>query len=31
VFAWYRDCAACEIAFDALRRTEKNVYMAELL
>jgi 4-diphosphocytidyl-2-C-methyl-D-erythritol kinase len=31
VFAWYKDRAACEIAFDALRRTEKSVYMAELL
>ncbi|MDR2295989.1 MAG: 4-(cytidine 5'-diphospho)-2-C-methyl-D-erythritol kinase [Clostridiales Family XIII bacterium] len=31
VFAWYRDRAACETAFDALRRTESGVWMAELL
>jgi 4-diphosphocytidyl-2-C-methyl-D-erythritol kinase len=31
VFAWYRDRAACEIAYDALRRAKKNVCMAELL
>jgi 4-diphosphocytidyl-2-C-methyl-D-erythritol kinase len=31
VFAWYRDRSACKRAFNALRRTEKNVYMAELL
>jgi 4-diphosphocytidyl-2-C-methyl-D-erythritol kinase len=31
VFAWYRDRVACEAAFDALRRTEQSVFMAELL
>jgi 4-diphosphocytidyl-2-C-methyl-D-erythritol kinase len=31
VFAWYRDRAACGLAFDALRRTEKNVCTAALL
>jgi 4-diphosphocytidyl-2-C-methyl-D-erythritol kinase len=31
VFAWYRDRAVCEIAYDALRRTENAVWMAELL
>jgi 4-diphosphocytidyl-2-C-methyl-D-erythritol kinase len=31
VFAWYRDRAACELAYGALRRTEKDVRMAELL
>jgi 4-diphosphocytidyl-2-C-methyl-D-erythritol kinase len=31
VFAWYRDRAACETAFNALRRTESGIWMAELL
>ncbi|MDR2770941.1 MAG: 4-(cytidine 5'-diphospho)-2-C-methyl-D-erythritol kinase [Clostridiales Family XIII bacterium] len=31
VFAWYRDRTACETAFNALRRTESAVWMADLL
>jgi 4-diphosphocytidyl-2-C-methyl-D-erythritol kinase len=31
VFAWYRNRSACELAFAALRRSDGDVYMAELL
>jgi 4-diphosphocytidyl-2-C-methyl-D-erythritol kinase len=31
VFAWYRDRAVCALAYGALRRAGKSVYMAELL